>query len=127
MIDDWKGLNIDIDEVERLTSENLYGSSEDDFFVSNLSTIEKIEDYKIFDFLIYEDTYEIEEIVKDYFVLTIIFKIIFKTELNYSEGNSKKRIIKYYIGESHLRYLLHKEEIVGVKIMKIDLTPDSIW
>lgn len=127
MVNDWKAPNINIDEVVKLISENLYSKSKSDHSISNLSIPEKIENYKIFDFEIYEDDYEIEEIFPDYLVLNILFQIIFKTELNYSEGNSYKRIIKHYIGESNFRYLLYKEEIVAIKITQINLSPDSPW
>jgi hypothetical protein len=127
MVNDWKGPNINIHEVIKLISENLYSKSKSDHSISNLAIPEKIENYKIFDFEIYEDDYEIEEIFTDYLVLNIVFQIIFKTELNYSGGNSYKRIIKHYIGESHFRYLLYKEEIVAIKITQINLSPDSPW
>ena len=127
MVDDWKGPNINIQEVVKLISENLYSKSKSDYSISNLSMPEKIENYKIFDFEIYEDDYEIEEIFTNYLVLNIIFQIIFKTELNYSERNSNRRVTKHYIGESHFRYLLHKEEIVAIKVIQINLSPDSQW
>jgi len=127
MVNDWKGPNINIDEVVKLINENLYNKSKSDYSISNLSIPEKIDNYRIFDFEIYEDDYEIEEIFTEYLVLNIVFQIIFKTELNFSEGNSNKRVIKHYIGESHFRYLIHKEEIVAIKVIQINLSPDSPW
>ena len=64
MINDWKGPNINIDEVVKLINENLYSKPKSNYSISNLSMPEKIESYKIFDFEIYEDDYEVEEILQ---------------------------------------------------------------
>jgi len=73
------------------------------------------------------DTDEVERLVSEYLYRSSDNYSISNLSIPEIEGNSDRRVTKYYVGESHFRYIIHLEKIVAVKIIRINLSYDSPW